>query len=155
MFEPISRFKEAKNWTTWQPAKFTSSDGSNFFLSCTVFEQNVHFWVYYLGCPQSSKIYNVTLTASGKGITKYSFTGNVNCLDEYFKEIVKEQKNTLMIGTNAAFRMADDGDNMASIEVNIIIDKSKIEIDKSRMISRDSPKSPGKNVTISEYVSKI
>ena len=68
----------------------------------------------------------MTLNVTGKGISKFSFHGNVHCLDEFWEEIVKNQIDTLMIGTKAAARIADDQDSMASIEINIQNKKTKL-----------------------------
>ena len=79
--------------------------GVPFYVFGAQVDDMAYIWVCFLGCLDEVKNYAVTLSLSGKTNEKLSYHGNVHTLDDDFEDIIKEEKDTLMVGRKLANRL--------------------------------------------------
>ncbi len=72
-----------------------------------------------LGTTEDANKFSVTISVSGNTKDVFTFRGNVHPLDADWRKIVKEQQDTMVIGLNAAKRLAANNDMYANFEIII------------------------------------
>ena len=86
-------------------SKLLTVSGVPFYVFGAQVDDMAYIWVCFLGCLDEVKNYAVTLSLSGKTNEKLSYHGNVHTLDDDFEDIIKEEKDTLMVGRKLANRL--------------------------------------------------
>ena len=72
-----------------------------------------------LGTAEDAQKFSVTISVSGNTKDVFTFRGHVHPLDVDWRKIVKEQQDTMVIGLNAAKRLAANNDLYANFEIII------------------------------------
>ena len=88
-------------------SKLLTTNGVPFYVFGARVDDIAYFWTCFSGCPDEIKNYAITLSISGQTNEKLSYHGNVHTLDDDFENIIKEERDTLMVGRKLANRLID------------------------------------------------
>lgn len=113
-----SRFEELDN-TAITGVVLQTDDGPTFYFVGTCSNNFTYYWIYYSGTAEDAQKFSVTISVSGNTKDVFTFRGHVHPLDVDWRKIVKEQQDTMVIGLNAAKRLAANNDLYANFEIII------------------------------------
>ena len=90
-------------------SKVLTVSGVPFYIFGAQVDDMAYLWVCFLGCIDEVRNYAVTLSLSGKTNEKLSYHGNVHTLDDDSEDIVREEKDCLIVGRKLASRLTGKG----------------------------------------------